>query len=471
MAEKGTYRSPEGGNRTWEYLATFACSFLMFCVGAAGGWSSPNSVKLTAPDSPLKLSQAELSTLMSLLALGQTLVPPVNFLIVDRIGRKNTMIAAGLPLCLSWLLMILFADNLWILYLTRFLAGMSQGISYCVCPMYIGEIASTSARGVANVLLIVMQNLGMLQSFVIVPLLSGSANAWINLGLVAIYLLAFSLMPDSPYYLLMRGRGDEAEAALEKLQGKLDVEDELREIQAAVREADLLKRTKTPMWKLLSTRASVKAICILALFSSTYHLCGYSAIMAYGQRIFSKLEFKFAGQELSDYTINIANGVVQLVSVLLTTLLVDRWGRKPLVAFSGGLAGACNLTIGVYFYLQEYLHLDVSSYSFIPVVAIFLTVFAFNIGLLTVQGVMISELFAPQIKAVGVCIATTNGGLLCSIGVKMYLMVAETFGYGHTVPFLGACGLVWFITALLLRLAPETKGKSLLEIQRDLVES
>ena len=68
------------------------------------GWNSPSSVKLEAEDSPMRLSSTDVSTLMSLIAIGQILAPPLNSIIVDRIGRRNTILIAGIPLLISWAL-------------------------------------------------------------------------------------------------------------------------------------------------------------------------------------------------------------------------------------------------------------------------------------------------------------------------------------------------------------------------------
>lgn len=82
----------------------------MFCIGSSTGWNSPSSVKLMSEDSPIRLNSSDVSTLMSLLAVGQLVAPPLNSLIVDRIGRKNTLLIVGLPLIISWSL-ITIADN------------------------------------------------------------------------------------------------------------------------------------------------------------------------------------------------------------------------------------------------------------------------------------------------------------------------------------------------------------------------
>ncbi|XP_058792109.1 facilitated trehalose transporter Tret1-like [Phymastichus coffea] len=463
-AEKGKYASPEG-NRTWEYLATFACSILMFCIGSSMGWNSPASVKLTEP--PLELTSVQVSTLMSIIAIGQTLAPPLNSVIVDRIGRKNTILITGLPMIVSWTLMIT-AQNIWVLYVARFAAGLSQGIGYCVCGIYVGEVASHSSRGMANVLVTIMFNLGMLMGFAVGTPLSIRQTACLNLALVSLFELVFWFMPESPYYLLMAKQHDEAEAVLVKLHGKCEVGDEIEAIERSLKSSRKLaeSQSRTSAWTLLSGRATARAILIVGLFSFSHHFGGYTAVITYGQKIFKDLQV--AG--VSDHLASVINGLVQLVSVGLTTFIVDRWGRKPLIAMSGVSAGLCNLVIGLYFYFKEYTTLNVSGYSLLPMIAVFLVVFAFNCGLLIVQTIFISELFAPEVKALGVCLVITNGGLMFTASTKLYLTVAETWGYGHSPPFLGFMLVTWTVTAALLKITPETKGKTLHDIQQALME-
>lgn len=351
------------------------------------------------------------------------------------------------------------------LYVARFLAGLSQGIGYCVCYMYVGEIASTGTRGVANVLMMIMLNLGMLMAFALGPLMSIASNAWLNLALSAAFLGGFSFMPESPYYLLMKDRHEEAEAVLEKIRGRSDVSEELELIEHSLRSLRKQQESNNDNMKLrlftLLDRPSLKAIGIIGLFSVTHHFGGYMAVIMYGQRIFRDLGISSV---MSDHSASVINGLVQLVSVGLTSLLVERWGRKPLVALSGLLSGFCNLFVAVYFCFPEIF----ASYSLLALVALLLLVFAFNCGLLVVQGILISELFAPEVKALGVCLVTMNGGLLFTLGTKLYLMVVDTWHYGHSPPFFCFALVVWSVTGILLYITPETRGKSLLEIQKAL---
>lgn len=398
------------------------------------------------------------------------------------------------------------------MYLARLAAGLSHGVGYCVCYMYVGEIASNSGRGVANVLMIVMLNLGMLMAFAIGPPLSVQENAWVNLLLVIVFVGVFYFMPESPYFLMMKDELEEAEVVLQKIRGKTDVSEELDLIEKSLRSIRKLQESQQlefisisgpnssssssyiglkQLKPIFSNKASRKAILIIGLFSFTHHFGGYSAVMTYGQKIFKDLRVQ---GYMSDHAANVINGIVQLVSVSLTTLCVDKWGRKPLIAFSGFISGLCCLIVGVYFYLQEYViplvsitglaanatnannsiadyhHHQLLNYSFLPMIAVFFVVFAFNCGLIIVQGILISEVFAPEFKALGVCIVIMNGGLMNTIATKFYFTIADTWHYGHSPPFLFFVIVLWSVTALLMYITPETKGKTLLNIQKALLE-
>ncbi|XP_014213257.1 sugar transporter ERD6-like 6 [Copidosoma floridanum] len=465
-AERGEYTSLKG-NETWEYMATIACSLLMLCIGSAMGWNSPSSVKLMEPDSPVKITASDLSSLMSLMAIGQFVAPPLNSIIVDRIGRKNTILFVGPLLIVAWL-PVTMTHSVMILYVARLAAGLSLGIGFSVCSMYLGEIASTSTRSMSSSLMLIMYNLGILIAFIFVPSLSIVANAWLNLALVVSFMLVFSFMPESPIYLAMAERTDEAEEVLMLLRGRTDVSEEMKEIQKQLRNSKKMQegQSRFSLGAIFTDKASRMAIFIIGLFSVTHHFGGNVPVLTYGQKIFRDLKI----QVISDHAANVINGVVQLVSICLVAPLPNKWGRRPLVAISGAMAGFCNLVVGVYFYLQEYTEFKVEGYSWIPMIAIFLVIFAFNCGLQTVQNILIMEMFAPEFKALGVCVVIMNGGWMYVISSKLYLMVSDTWHLGHSPPFLFFVVVVWSVTGLLMWLTPETKGKTLLEIQEALLK-
>lgn len=341
------------------------------------------------------------------------------------------------------------------------MAGVMLGIGYCVTAIYVGEVSSTNFRGVANVFLTLMLNLGILMAYVI------GANfdkptyevAYINLAICVFFVTLFFFMPETPYYLMTVGKPDEAEEVLRKLRGRMDVAVELESIDHTLKA--MKKSTEDlSIVRLWSDRACAKGIYIVGLLSVILYFGGFVQILTYSQSMIEKMNIS-----LPKETANIIVGIVQTLSGVITSSFVDRVGRKPLLAFSGAMAGLFNLVIACYYFLDA-----PKDYSLIALISLFAVVFAFNAGVLVVQSIFISEMFSPDMKALGVCIVTVNGGLLYLVSTKVYLTVAESWGLGHGPPFFAFVVICWGMTAWTYMIAPETKGKTMLEIQQQFQE-
>lgn len=343
------------------------------------------------------------------------------------------------------------------------MGGVCLGQFMCVFTMYIGEIASPSTRGAGGAASTIMFNLGIFGMFIIVPYLSISTAAAIWLTVSVGFTIAFWFMPESPYYLAMTGKTDEAEAVLEKLRGKMDVSEELQVIIESMSDGKQ-QRTTGGIRELLTVRANRRAFIIINLITITHHVGGFFMMITYGQLLFKSAQL----QIVSDHTANIVIGAVQVVSAAITIFLVDKLGRKPLIRFSGLIAAASDLAIGIFFYAKDYLDVDMSVYSTTLLIAAMLLVFAFNCGLLPMQMIMMSEMFATEVKALATCLLAITSGCFAVIAAKTYILVAVTWNCGHSVPYLAFFAIVTVCTTLILRLSPETKGKTFVQIQKEL---
>ncbi|XP_033314124.1 facilitated trehalose transporter Tret1-like isoform X2 [Bombus bifarius] len=424
-ADGRKYTSPDG-SKTWEYLAILTCSIMSGCIGFVVGWNSPSIVILMSEDSPIPVTASSVSTLVAVVAVGHMLAPPINIFIVDKFGRKNTLLFSALPLLVSWSL-ITIATSIWELYVARFLAGITLGLFICVAPIYIGEISSPDTRGAGGSLTTIIYNI------------------------------------ESPYFFVMRNRIDEAEEVLEKLRGKCDISEELQTIIDSLSKKTKQSSKSGNLKDIFTSKANFRAFLSIMLFAVTQHFGGFFTILTYGQLI-----FKSINNIMSDYVVNVVIGAVQLISALVTTLLVDKFGRKPLILASGVSAAICNFVIGFYFFLKEYMHADVLSVSWIPFISSLILIFTFNCGLLCLQIILMSEIFATEIKAISTCLVGVVGGLLATLGSKLYIWIAITLNYGHSLPFFVYFVVVAVCTAIILHVTPETKGKTFAEIQIEL---
>lgn len=329
--------------------------------------------------------------------------------------------------------------------------------------MYIGEVSSTETRGAGNSMAAIVYNVGILLTFIVAPHLSLPQMAGVFLIVTISFMITFWFMPESPYFLVMKNRIDEAEEVLEKLRGKSDVSEELRTIVDTFSKDEKDSGKTGGLKDVFTSWANFRALLSITLLTVTHHFGGYFVILAYGQLI-----FKSTNNMFSDYTLNVVIGLTQLVSAFLTGFLVDTLGRKPLILVSGVSASICDLVIGVYFYANEYMNIDTSSFSWAPFLSSIILIFSFNYGLVCLQIVLISEIFAAEIKAVSTCLVGVISGLLGTLGCKLYIWIAISLNYGHSIPFLFCFVVVAVCTAIIFRITPETKGKTFAEIQMEL---
>lgn len=146
--------------------------------------------------------------------------------IVDMIGRKRAILATALPFFIAWI-MVAFAETVLMLYLARFLAGIADGFTFTVVPMYIGEIADPKVRGMLGSSCSVTWIAGFLVINVIGSYLSIKTAALVSSIVPGFLFLTFLWMPESPYYLLMRSRPEDARKSLQRLKKSEDVSEDL----------------------------------------------------------------------------------------------------------------------------------------------------------------------------------------------------------------------------------------------------
>ncbi|KAK9739177.1 Sugar transporter [Popillia japonica] len=261
---------------------------------------------------------------------------------------------------------------------------------------------------------------------------------------------------ESPCYLIMKGQHEEARKSLEKLRQSDNIEDEIMELTATVKESlanrggiiDVIKTDYLCRGLIITT-----GIVIIQQFSAI------SPILLYMHEIFEN-----AGSSLSKEYATIIVGVVQIVATLISSFVIDRLGRRPLMFISIVPLCISLLTLSLYFYLKSLM--DVSHISWLPVTALLVYVIFFNMGMGPLAIVVLSEIFPPHVKssATSFTIATC---FFVSFGVsKVFPLLGALFG--QWFPFL-ICGVATTVGIIFMwfRL-PETKGKHLSEILESL---
>ncbi|XP_045480478.1 facilitated trehalose transporter Tret1-like isoform X2 [Harmonia axyridis] len=405
--------------------------------GMQYGWTAPSIPKLRSPDSPVSMTHSEEVWLEIFYMVGGFIGLPFSITLIDCIGRKKTILFASVVGMLGWI-SIGIADNVYYLYAGRILLGVTADIAFTASPVYISEIAHQDIRGFLAGLIYLMMLVGIIIIYCIGP-----------------WLVLFPFMPESPYYLLYINENERAEKVLKFLRNNDNISKEIEEIKAAIVRQKSEKGRPQDLFQIKSNR---KACLIMILLNYTQHFAGVSALLMNLHTILNQ-----AGSEvISPDIAAIVFPSLMLISATVATLTVDYCGRKILLLVSGVVTTVTLLTIGAFFQLKS-MGFPTGDYSWIIFVAVMFYAVGIKFGLAIVPIVMTAELFPAKVKGMGMALADFIYILSSMTSVYLYQWI--NFNYDLSVSFFVFSFLCALSTGLIQLYVPETKGRTLEEIQ------
>ncbi|TLU73784.1 sugar porter family MFS transporter [Lichenicoccus roseus] len=373
-------------------------------------------------------------------------------------GRKRSLILSATLFVVSSLLCALAPSVGWLLA-GRVLLGVAIGVATFTAPLYISEIADEARRGSMISTYQLMITIGILVAFISDALLSYSGAWRWMLGLVAIpgalFLAGVFVLPDSPRWLMMKGRRQDAVDVLNDLrQDDAAVQSEIKEIEDQLRN----KQQGFAMFRANSNFR--RSVWFGVLLQVMQQFTGMNVVMYYAPKIFGLAGF---GQNASLWGTAVV-GVVNVLATFIAIGLVDRWGRRPMLisgfavmAIGMGILGLL-IFAGIDSELQRILA--------IAVLLCFITGFAFSAGPLI--WVLCSEVQPLQGRDFGIACSTfTNWAANFVVG-QTFLTLLSTFGNAQTFWLYAALNALFIVVTITL--VPETKGISLEHIERNLME-
>ncbi len=367
--------------------------------------------------------------------------------VLQAIGLLYLVTSLGAALTPSWSIFVIF----------RFLGGIGVGASSVVGPMYISEISPAQRRGRLVALFQFNVVAGILIAFISNYLIYGMIDdswRWM-LGVQAIPSLIFFIMvfgvPESPRWLLKFNRASEARTVLQNI-GESNPDDAVKQIQQSLSEEQSLGHEK------LFSKAYREPIFYAVVLAMFNQLSGINAIMYYAPRIFEMSGLAKDTALLQAVSI----GATNLVFTLLAISVIDKFGRKTLMIIGSlGIALFLGLTAR-YFYLGQQGGYDVMIY-----LIGFIAFFAFSQG--AVIWVFIAEIFPNRVRAKGQSLGSFTHWIMAAIISLTFPIIAEGSKMG------GAFAFLFFTVMMILqfffawKVMPETKGKSLEQIQHTIV--
>lgn len=479
------------------------------------------------------LTKIQVGWAVASLTLTATLGMLVSGPLSDRYGRRWVLMAAAVVFALS-ALGSAFAWDLVSLVVARMLGGFGVGAALIVAPLYIAEMAPAEKRGrlvSLNQLNIVIGISAAYFSNYLILHLSKQTAPWIvsagldsspwrwMLGIEAVpafvYLIALFAVPESPRWLVLRGRIEDAKTALTRIRQNVQAAVEIDTIYAAISTDDGSKRA--PLFELFSP--AVRGVLIVGVIVAVLQqITGINAVFFYAPTIF---EQSGIGTDAS-FMQAVLVGLTNVVFTVLAIMLIDRLGRRPLLIF--GLAGiVTSMALLAYGFSQATYSLDSVAIEALPdavsvtalqplldvvypndlafrealtgaigaeafvahqaqltqlaitmnptliLIGILAFVASFAMSLGPVMWVLFSELFPNRVRALAISFVGLINSAVSFLVQLLFPWELETFGNSTTFVVYGSFALVGLL--LVVWRFPETKGRSLEQLETQLVRS
>lgn len=358
----------------------------------------------------------------------------------DKYGRKPLLILSAILFTVSAIATGLFNDFT-LFNIARFIGGMGIGVASALAPMYIAEVSPAEIRGRMVSLNQMTIVLGILGAQVVNMLLARDTAIaedqawnlewgwrwmfWAETLPAALFLMMSFLIPESPVYLRLRNEGNE----------------KMRQ-EAGLKELFQSKYSKVLLLGL-----------VIAVFQQW---CGTNVIFNYAQEIFVG-----AGYDVDGMFIDIViTGIANVLFTFVALYTIEKWGRRTLILIGAGGLGLIYLTLGTCYFFE------VKGVMMVVLVVAAISVYAMTLG--PVTWTLLAEIFPHRIR--GVAMATCTFALwvgCCTL----------TFSFPSMNAALGSSGTFWIYSGIcvcafifLWNRCPETKGKSLEELERELIK-
>jgi SP family sugar:H+ symporter-like MFS transporter len=392
--------------------------------------------------------------------------------LADAIGRRRVMMVSAVLFLIS-ALVAGAADSSIVFILARILGGLGVGAASVISPVYISEVTPAAIRGRLSSVQQVMIITGLTGAFVAnyaVARFAGGSTAefwlgftawrwmfWLQAVPAAIYLIALFFIPESPRFLVAKGRDDDAHTVLTKLFGSNEASRKVSEIRASLagdhhkpKMSDLIDKTTGKIRPILWTGIG------LAVFQQ---LVGINVVFYYGATLWEAVGFS----ENNALMINILSGVLSIGACLFTIATVDKIGRKPLLLI--GSAGM-TVTLGTVAWAFSTAITGADGAVSLPgnnglialIAANLYTVF-FNMSWGPIMWVMLGEMFPNQIRGSGLAVSGFAQWIANAAVSVSFPTLAKTPGLAVTyVGYATFAAISFFFVQKMVR---ETRGREL----------
>ncbi|WP_058304236.1 sugar porter family MFS transporter [Gorillibacterium timonense] len=439
--------------------------FLVTAVAALGGFLAGfDTAAMSGANAFLRerfaLSDFMLGWTVSCLIIGCAIGAAFAGALGDRLGRKKVLIGASL-LFIAGIAVSALSPSLPLLIVFRMIEGLGLGLTSALCPLYNAEIAPAKYRGrlvaMNQLALVTGIFLGSLLAYGITGLgdeLWNQATGWrilLGIGVVpgVLFLLLLFLVPESPRWLIKQGKPEKALPILLKIHGEELARKEVLDIKQSFKQEEGLGHAT--LKELFASKHRI-ILVVGVMMAVLQQVTGINAIMYYAPTIFRQAGAGTSGS----LTQAIFVGLVNLLFTILSLWLVDKAGRKLLILIGSAFMTVSLTVIGYAFYSG-----NTSGPLVLAAILVYVAAFAVSLG--AVVWVILAEIFPNRIRGLATAVCTMALWAMDFVVSQSFPSLISTAGPAVTFWMFAATSLFTFLFTL--GVVPETKGKSLEEIE------
>ncbi|MEW6279300.1 MAG: sugar porter family MFS transporter [Candidatus Eremiobacterota bacterium] len=414
-----------------------------------------------------KVTPVVMGQIVAGLLWGATLGALLSGFVSAALGRKKTMLIAAVLFVVGSVGCALATSPGMLIGLRVFL-GLGVGMASFIAPLYLSEVAPQRMRGSMVSMYQLLITIGIVvaqlsdayfASYATIGGQTGGHWRWM-LGVLALpaslMFLAVLTLPESPRWLLMKGREEDCRGVLDKVRSSEE------EIQQEI--GEIKRDLKLPQngLELFLQNANFRRACFLGFALQTIQqLTGINVVIYYMPKIIEVAGFSSTTEQMWG---NVLMGVVNVLSTFIAIAFVDRWGRKPIMYAGFVVMGAAMTTVGAIF------HMGVDSGPSLPYIAIggllvFILGFAMSAG--PIVWILCSEIYPLNGRDFGVTVSTGTNWIVNGIVGASFPVLLGTLGPGNTFLLYGGLEVLFIVFFVLY--VPETRGVSLERISENLM--
>jgi len=431
--------------------------FMIFCAALGGilyGYDiGVISGALLFVKKTIPMTRLEIGVIVGAVLTGGMLSTFITGPLADRFGRRTMILVACLVFIIG-ICTILMAHTFFSLFVARLLLGIAVGIVAVAVPLYLTETAPAKLRGRSLTLFQLFLTLGILLAYLIDLFFTSSGNwrAMFAVLFIPVSILFFSMLilPETPRWLLAKRRDREALKVLSKIRPYNKVKKEIEQIKASL-------SVTHSNWKALFARNFWLPLFVVISIAILNQLTGINVLLQYAPVVIQKAGLTSkAGIMLS----TVGMGAINLFGTVISFFLIDYFGRRRLLIIG---------TLGI---IISYLYLGGLStwleagklQADLSLIGLFSYIIFYAIGPGVVVWLAISELMPTKVRGKAVALGLFVNSLTAALLSTLFLPLMHQISMGRTYDLFALFTGFYFLVAFYL--LPETRGKSLEEIQQ-----